>query len=98
VRLDTDPRFTASEVSAAFSGAESLEVEVWQAEYGSVDLRVLKLFEGVRGVRRARVCGSVGGKYARWLEDVMMREVGGMVEGFVELEEDAYDLWTSGNR
>lgn len=81
VRLDTDPQFSAEQVSASFSGVEVLEVEVFQSMYASCDFGVLRLFEGVRGVGKAVVEGSVGdGVYARWLEEVMMKEPGAQVD------------------
>lgn len=45
---------------------------------GGVGVDVLRRFEGVRGVRRARILGCVSGfeGYVRWLEGSMMREVG----------------------
>jgi hypothetical protein len=72
MRLDTDPRFSAKQAKEAFSGAEFLEVRVWQSMFDGADCRVLKLFVGVRGVRVARVTGSVEPKLARWLEGRMM--------------------------
>lgn len=36
--------------------------------FAAADLGVLRLFEGVRGVRRAKVRGSVGAAYGAWLE------------------------------
>ena len=83
VRLDVDPRYTADKVREAFSGVEELEVDVFQAAYGSYDFGVLSLFENVRGVQRCRVYGSVGdGRYAKWLERAVCRGVGERVEGF----------------
>jgi hypothetical protein len=77
VRLDTDARFTAAQVRESFSGVEELQIEVFQSMYDSCDYGTLMLFEGVRGVGKARVYGSVGnGQYARYLEDVMMRAEG----------------------
>lgn len=107
VRLDTDPRFGAAEVAAAFSGAESLRVEVWQAQYRASGLGVLRLFEGVRGVGEAWVRGSVEDRYARWLERAMMSAEGEEVAEFVEEEEPVvygsvngktYDMWVHGGR
>ena len=60
MRLDTDPRFTAMQVEESFTGVEELDIEVFQSMYASCDFNVLKLFEGVRGVSRAMVRGSVG--------------------------------------
>jgi hypothetical protein len=96
LRLDTDPRLTARDVEVAFTGADSLEIEVWQAMFASVDMRVLELFEGVRGVSKAKVHGSVGTRYSDWLERCMMSPAGAVVEPFVE--ERNWDAWTHGNR
>ncbi|CAI6303975.1 unnamed protein product [Periconia digitata] len=76
LRLDTDPRFTAEQAKLAFSGVEYLEVRVWEAQFEMCDYLVLGLLSGVRGVRVARVGGSVGEGVARWLERVMMSEEG----------------------
>jgi hypothetical protein len=72
LRLDTDPRFTMSQATAAFSGAEYLDIRVWQSMFDGCDSSVLRLFLGVRGVKVARVGGSVDEKLARWLEKRMM--------------------------
>lgn len=74
IRLDTDPRFTTAQATAAFSGAEFLDIRVWQSMYDGVDCSVLKLFMGVRGVKIARVGGSANKELARWLESRMMME------------------------
>jgi hypothetical protein len=79
VRLDTDAGFSRAQISHAFSGAVELEVEVWHAMYAAADLTVLRLFEGVRAVRRARVGGGVERSYAAWLESVMMADYGSLV-------------------
>ncbi|KAF2848145.1 hypothetical protein T440DRAFT_481213 [Plenodomus tracheiphilus IPT5] len=81
MRLDTDPRFTAQQATAAFSGAEYLEIKVWQSMFDGCDASVLRLFLGVRGVRVARVNGSVDLELARWLEEKMMGPVEIKVEG-----------------
>jgi hypothetical protein len=72
LRLDIDPRFTAAQTAAAFSGAEYLEIRVWQAQFQACDYAVLKLFTAVRGVQFARVGGDVDADLARWLEERMM--------------------------
>lgn len=72
IRLDTDPRFTAAQATAAFSGAEFLELKAWQSMYDGCNAAVLKLFTGIRGVKCARVVGSVEEGLARWLEERMM--------------------------
>lgn len=102
VRLDTDPRFTTLQAREAFSGVASLELEVFQAMYGSCDFSVLKLFEGVRGVGKATVQGSVGdGRYARWLERRMESEEGAELEPFFEeyvAGVPSWHAWAQGNR
>lgn len=96
VRLDVDPKFSAEGAKKAFSGAEELEIDVFQAMYGSCDFSVLELFSGVRGVGRAKVSGSTGcGKYAEWLEGVMMKGVGEAVMPFGE--ETGYEPWALKN-
>jgi hypothetical protein len=81
LRLDTDPRFTMAQATAAFSGAEFLELRVWQSMFDGCDSSVLQLFLGIRGVQVAKVTGSVNEELARWLEKRMM--------GPVETEVDA---------
>lgn len=102
VRLDTDPRFSRAQVEESFSGIEELEIEVFQAMYGSCDFSVLKLFEGIRGVGKAVVHGSVGdGKYAVWLADTMMSAPGAEAKSFTEEwigGNKAWDSWQHGNR
>lgn len=75
LRLDTDPRFTMPQATAAFSGAEYLEIKVWQSMFDGCDSSVLRLFSGIRGVKIARVVGSADPQFARWLEGRMMAEV-----------------------
>lgn len=72
IRLDTDPRFTVQQATAAFSGAEFFELKAWQSTYDGCNAAVLKLFTGIRGVEHARVIGSVDEGLARWLEAKMM--------------------------
>ncbi|OCK80410.1 hypothetical protein K432DRAFT_297750 [Lepidopterella palustris CBS 459.81] len=76
-RLDTDPNFSSSDATAQFSGAQYLEIQVWQAQFEACDSSALRLFEGVRNVGRARVWGSVERTFAGWLEGVMMSEANG---------------------
>ncbi|KAI0885175.1 uncharacterized protein GGS22DRAFT_139922 [Annulohypoxylon maeteangense] len=84
VRLDAEPGYDRAMATAQLSGKEEVVLEAWQAMWRGSGPDVLRLFEGVRGVRRARVEGSVGGfeDYARWLEGAMVREVGAVVEPF----------------
>ena len=102
VRLDTDPQFGKELAEDSFNGVEELEIEVFQSMYGSCDFSKLKLFEGVRGVGRAVVQGSIGdGKYACWLADAMMKTEGTLVEPYTELYiggDKAWSAWQNGNR
>ncbi|KAF2031160.1 hypothetical protein EK21DRAFT_63872 [Setomelanomma holmii] len=75
IRLDTDPRFTMSQATAAFSGAEYLEIRVWQSMFDGADCSVLRLFLGIRGVKVAKVGGSANPELANWLEKRMMQPV-----------------------
>jgi hypothetical protein len=86
LRLDTDPQFTLPQATTAFSGAELLEIRVWQAQFGACDNTALKLFTGVRGVLVARVGGSVDVELATWLEDLMMSPMGQDVQKPCECE------------
>jgi len=89
VRLDTDARYSAEKARDAFTGVESLCIDVFQAMFGGCDFSVLKLFEGVRGVKQCTIQGSVGdGRYARWLEEAVCKEVGEEVADFVEINEE----------
>ncbi|KAH7384256.1 hypothetical protein DE146DRAFT_727577 [Phaeosphaeria sp. MPI-PUGE-AT-0046c] len=72
IRLDTDPRFTMAQATAAFSGAEFLEIRVGQNMFDGCDSSVLKLLLGVRGVQVARVCGCSNKELSVWLEERMM--------------------------
>jgi hypothetical protein len=78
VRLDCDARFSAEAARDAFTGVESLTVEVFQAQFGSSNNEALKPLEKIRAVRTARVFGSVTGfpEYAAWLENAMMSSEG----------------------
>ena len=91
MRLDNDPNFDTERAERAFSGVEELTIEVFQAQYGSADHRVLRLFEGERGVKRARVYGSVVKvpRYVQWLQNAMMSPKGTEVAAF---EPDGDDM------
>jgi hypothetical protein len=65
----------AQQATEAFSGAEYLEVKVWQSMFDGADSSVLKLFMGVRGLGVARVTGCADEEVARWLEQRMMQPV-----------------------
>jgi hypothetical protein len=110
VRLDIDPRFSSSQATAAFSGAEFLQVKVWQSMFDGADNSVLKLLMGVRGVGVARVTGCDDEGLARWLEARMMMPVeeekeqegccqcGKKVDAGAEWSGAPRDAWTFGNR
>ncbi|KAI1754608.1 hypothetical protein F4782DRAFT_38243 [Xylaria castorea] len=84
LRLDAEPQFGRDEATAQFSGKTEVVVEAWQAEWRGAGPDALRLFEGVRGVKTARVTGSTGGfePYAHWLECAMMAGIGDYVEPF----------------
>ncbi|KAI1391094.1 uncharacterized protein F4822DRAFT_172632 [Hypoxylon trugodes] len=85
IRLDAEPRYDSKMAATQLSGREEIVLETYQVSWRGSGPDALRLFEGVRGVRRARVVGSVGGfeDYARWLEGVMMCEHGTEVKPFV---------------
>jgi hypothetical protein len=79
---------------------EDLTIEVFQTQFGSCDHRVLGLFEGIRGVKAARVYGSVTAfpEYVAWLQNTMMSPKGGEVGSFrvdlpVREKPRSYDMW-----
>lgn len=94
LRLDVDPKFTRDDATRHFSGVDELVVDVRQASWRGVGPDHLRLFEGVRGVKKsARVVGSTGGfeGYTRWLEGSMVAPKGARVKrwsGLMELEFD----------
>ncbi|KAF1982443.1 hypothetical protein K402DRAFT_319870, partial [Aulographum hederae CBS 113979] len=76
VRLDCDARYTDSEVTETFTGADELEIEVWQSQYGGVSPKaVLSLFCEVRGVKRPKVMGSLSDNVKQWLENRMKKPI-----------------------
>ena len=102
LRLDTDPQFTKRLAEESFTGAEELRIDVFQAMYASSDFSVLRLFEGVRGIGKVNIDGSLGdGKYAEWLTNTMMLPEGAETMPYSEQYVGgvkAWDSWTSGNR
>jgi hypothetical protein len=102
VRLDTDPRYTRQEVEESFNGVEELEMEVFQSSYMTANLDVLRLYEGVRGVGKVTITGSLGdGKYANWLAKCMQLPPGSPVEPYWEQfigGQQFWNAWTNGNR
>ena len=80
-----------------------MTIEVFQAQFGGSDYKVLRLFEGVRGVKRVRVYGSVTAfpEYVEWLKTTMVTPRDGVVEVFdkekvVTSHMRPYDIWTVG--
>ena len=64
---------------AAFSSAEELVIHPYRSIFiGGIGVDMLRRFESVRGVRRARILGSMPGfeGYAQWLEGIMMKPLG----------------------
>jgi len=103
VRLDCDPNFSLKKATDSFTGVEELTIEVFQAQFGGSDYKVLRLFEGVRGVKRVRVYGSVTAfpEYVEWLKTTMVTPRDGVVEVFdkekvVTSHMRPYDIWTVG--
>lgn len=100
VRLDCDPNFTKAEAQRAFSGMEEVTIEVTQAQFGSSDHKVLRLFEDVRGVQKAWIYGSVIAfpSYVEWLREGMQAEIGTARVFEDESMKDhtvrTYDIWT----
>ena len=76
VRLDSDPFYSAQKVQEAFTNADELEVEVFRASFEAGSYRALEGYAGVRGIRKARVYGSVEPVFAQWLEQRMMSKDG----------------------
>ncbi|KAI0012728.1 hypothetical protein F4779DRAFT_530438 [Xylariaceae sp. FL0662B] len=105
VRLDAAPGYDRGAAARGLSGKDEVVLEAWQAVWRGAGPDVLRLFDAVRGVRSARVVGSVGGfeDYARWLQRAMMAAVGEHVEPFFwdrdrgcrggAREEDEEDAW-----
>lgn len=97
VRLDCDARFTAEMARDAFTGKEELTIEVFQSQFDSSDHTVLRLFEEVREVHRARIFGSITAfpEYTYWLENVMMSPKDESMTEYGQNEKEMKrDLWT----
>lgn len=85
-RLDCGPFWDTETVKSAFTGAEELTIEAWQSMFRESGNDVLRIFEGVRGVRRVRIQGSTTGMegYVKWLEGVMSSPVGSEAVPYIE--------------
>jgi len=82
VRLDCDPYYKPETVKMSFDGVEELEIEVFRSSWGIGGYESLEGFVSVRGVRRAKVRGSVGKGFASRLEKVMQMPAGLPIEHF----------------
>ncbi|KAK0639034.1 hypothetical protein B0T16DRAFT_307466, partial [Cercophora newfieldiana] len=84
LRLDTPAPWPVEKITEAFTGAEELVVQVWQATFmGGVGAETLRRFEGVRGVRRVSIRDAPPGfeGYTAWLEGRMRLPEGDGAEG-----------------
>ena len=88
VRLDCDPFFTPEYAKECFDGTEVLEVEVFRSSWGIGGYNSLEGFYGVRGVKKARVYGSIGNGFAKWLERSLMSQQDKDVPPWEGLEAD----------
>ncbi|AEO62500.1 uncharacterized protein THITE_129549 [Thermothielavioides terrestris NRRL 8126] len=98
LRLDAPPPPQApwwdrAAVARAFTGAEALTLEIeWGAAVpGGAAAEVLRVFEGVRGVRRVRIAGAAGSGlegYVAWLRARMMMRPGGNKEAAVGVRQE----------
>ncbi|KAK0614293.1 hypothetical protein B0T14DRAFT_570245 [Immersiella caudata] len=101
LRLDTHAPWPVEKVTQAFTGVEELVVQVWQATFlGGVGADTLRLFEGVRGVRRAEIKDAPPGfeGYTAWLEKRMRLLMGEEGEEYVcedEAERKRLDGWSA---
>ena len=75
MRLECDPFYSPAKLAKAFTGMDELEVKVFRASFGTSDYRVLEGFSIIRGVKRAKVYGSVDRGFAERLEKVMQSDV-----------------------
>ncbi len=75
-----------------FDGADVLVVEVFRSSWGVGGYEALEGYREVRGVREARVLGSLPALTARWLEAAMQNDGGEAVEGW-GCEEDGEGYW-----
>ena len=96
IRLDCDPRYGSQELENAFNGAEELNIEVFQASFGMGDTKLLDMFRGIRGVKKAKVWGSI----SRELADDLAREMGKMAGAPGDDTADdpyrGYEVWLQG--
>ncbi|KAK7966639.1 uncharacterized protein PG986_000916 [Apiospora aurea] len=72
------------DATALLSGLDELDVDGWQAQYLGADIGALRMLEGVRGVKRARVWAGGYEAYAHWLQNQMMKGIGEPMDEFQE--------------
>lgn len=75
-----------------FDGADLLEVEVFRSSWGVGGYEALEGYRDVRGVRKARVHGSLPTLTARWLEACMEGDGEEAADGW-GCEEDEEGYW-----
>ena len=92
MRLDCDTFYTKEDVRRVFDGADVLEVEVFRSSWGIGGNEALEGYRDVRGVRKARVHGSLPILTARWLEACMEGVGEEAMEGW-GCEEDEEGYW-----
>lgn len=87
VKMGVNQRFDKTRAETLLSGLVELHLYVKKGSGRAADRQVLRLFEDVRGVRKAKVYGCVESfpEYAKWLEKSMMSAVGTHVDPFMEL-------------
>ncbi|KAJ4141273.1 hypothetical protein NW768_000484 [Fusarium equiseti] len=85
VRLDVDLPYDADAVTKAYSGLDELTIDVVQSMFLGVGYRNLRMFEGVRGVKKVSVTGSTTGfeDYVEWLKMAMTSEPDAKVPEFM---------------
>ena len=76
VRLDCDTYFKPDAIKEAFSGMDVFQIEVFRSSFGLCDYEALEAYAGVRGVKRARVYGSIDDNFAQWLVVCMESDLG----------------------
>lgn len=81
MRLECDAHFSAEEAETAFNGKDALTIQVYASQFRGSGGDVLRLFEGVRGVRTVDIYGEVSNwpKYVKSLREAMMSPLGAVV-------------------
>lgn len=81
MRLECDAHFSAEEAETAFNGKDALTIQVYASQFRGSGGDVLRLFEGVRGVRTVDIYGEVSSwpKYVKSLREAMMSPEGAVV-------------------